>query len=192
MSSNDQPGLVMRRPNLRNLPPVQLPEGYAVRYYRPGDEDAWNAIIHEGFSPNYDFDKHMATDPEFRPERVWFITKNDIPVATASAWLHPMFGPHTGTMHMVGTISGHQGKRLGYWVSLAALNRFVVEGRIDVMLNTNDFRLPAIKIYLNLGFEPVLVHENQRSRWSSILQTLKCSDLEKKFQDILNGPVVNL
>jgi mycothiol synthase len=192
MSTNDQPGLMMRRPDLRNLPPIELPEGYAVRHYNPGDEQAWNTIIHEGFSPNYDFDKHMKGDAAFVPERVWFITKNDVPVATASAWLLSRFGPHTGLMHMVGTLSGHQGKRLGYWVSLAAMHRFLTEGRLDAMLQTNDFRLPAIKTYLNLGFEPVLIHENQRSRWHTIMQKLGCEELEKQFEDILEGPLASI
>jgi len=39
-------------------------------------------------------------------------------------------------------------------------------------LETDDYRLPAIKTYLNLGFEPLLVHENQRDRWRNILSAL--------------------
>jgi mycothiol synthase len=190
MTANDEPGLVMRRPNLRGLPPLELPVGYYLRHYQQGDEHAWNQLVHEGFNPHYDFNIHMKADPEFQPERVLFVVNNDLPVATASAWLSPKFGPHTGVIHMVAANSGYRGKRLGYWVSLAVLHRFVIEGRLDAMLNTNDFRLPAIKTYLNLGFEPVLVHENQRSRWNEILQKLNCLDLADRFQDILHGPLV--
>jgi len=36
-----KPQLVMYRPNLRELPTVQLPEGYSCRTFQPGDEAAW-------------------------------------------------------------------------------------------------------------------------------------------------------
>jgi mycothiol synthase len=180
----------MRRPNLRNLPAVEPPEGYAFRHYQPGDERAWETIIGESFQrTGDDFEARMKADPAFQPQRVWFITQNDEPVATASAWQFPNLWPNTGVMHMVGVRQGHSGKRLGFWVSLAVLHQFLAEGLNDAMLQTDDFRIPAIKIYLKLGFEPLLIDENQRNRWSAVFQTLG-GDLETQFKDILTGPVV--
>ena len=43
------------------------------------------------------------------------------------------------------------------------------------MLDTDDFRLPAIKNYLNLGFVPVYVGENHGERWRIIFKKLGCS-----------------
>lgn len=193
--SNEQlsPQLVMRRDNLLNLPAVVLPPGYSIRSFREGDDAAWDRIIQVTFeSPEYDFNKVMKADPAYRPERVLFVTHKDEPVATASAWQVDRFGPVVGYLHMVGVSPEHQGKHLGYWVSVAVLHQFVEAGRMEAVLQTDDFRLPAIKTYLRMGFEPVLVHENQRERWRKNLRDLKEDDLIIQFSRILNGPVVKV
>lgn len=46
---NLKPQLVMIRPTLTDLPTIQLPNGYNVRTFQPGDEDAWEFIINHSF-----------------------------------------------------------------------------------------------------------------------------------------------
>ena len=170
-----QPQLCMVRPDLQNLEPLQLPAGYSLRSFQAGDELAWESIIAASFErqDNPDkFETRVRADPAYRPGRVLFIVCEGEPVATASAWHMPKYGPQTGCIHMVGVRPDHQGKRLGYLASLAALYQFAAEGRTRALLETDDYRLPAIKTYLNLGFEPLLVHENQRDRWRNILSAL--------------------
>lgn len=187
------PQLVMRRAHLRDLPAIKLPEGYSLRCFQPGDEAAWEKIIGETFSAtSYVFDKVMKAAPAFYPERVFFITHADAPVATASAWLENRFGPIIGYLHMVGVRPGHQGKQLGFCVSVAALHRFLEEGRAEAVLQTDDFREAALKTYLRMGFEPLLVNANQRSRWRNIFAKLSRSDLADKFAPILDGPVTKV
>ncbi len=187
-----KPQLRMRRPDLRKLPPVRLPEGCALRSYRPGDDAHWVRIIAESFGEEADhisFEQRMRTDPAFRPERVFFITKDDDPVATASAYYKPTEDPAAGVLHYVGVLTEHHGRKLGYWVCLAALHRMAAEGRAAAWLSTDDFRAPAIKTYLNLGFLPLLVHENQRERWRRVLAGMGLTELLDAFGEILEGPV---
>lgn len=183
------PQLAMRRPHLENLPPMALPAGHGVRCFRPGDEEAWETIIGESFEREYCFAQQMQADPSFLPERVLFVNCGAKPVATASAWKVPRYGPDTGVVHMVGARTQSMGKRLGYWVTLATLYRFVEEELTDAVLQTDDFRLPAIKTYLNLGFEPLLVHENQPDRWREVFRVLELRELEARFESLLSGPV---
>ncbi len=188
-----RPQLVMRRLDLNRLPDVTLPDGYDLRCYCEGDGPAWERIIAASFerdvSPG-EFQRSILDKPPFRPERVLFVTCGDEPVATASAWDSPGWGPETGQLHMVGVKPEHRGKRLGYWVSLAVLHQFHREGRLHAMLSTDDFRLAAIKTYLALDFEPVLVHDNQRQRWSDAFAALGKPELNDSFAEILTGPVV--
>ncbi|MBN1553669.1 MAG: GNAT family N-acetyltransferase [Phycisphaerae bacterium] len=165
------PQLVMKRPNLNGLEPVVVPKGYSLRSFRDGEETAWETIIAESFEQTIEFDTRMRSDPAFQPERILFITRGDTPVATASAWYMDKYGPDLGYIHMVGVLPSHQGKKLGYWVNLAALHYFAAENRKGAVLQTDDFRRAAIKTYIRLGFEPCLVHENQRERWNQILAT---------------------
>jgi mycothiol synthase len=187
------PQLVMRRVHLSGLPTIELPPGYSIRSFREGDEAAWERIIQVTFeNPQYEFNTVMKSDPAYRAERVLFVAYGDEPVATASAWQVERFGPAIGYLHMVGVSPEHQGKHLGYWVSMAVLHQFVEVGRMEAVLQTDDFRLPAIKTYLRMGFEPLLIHENQRERWRKNLCDLKRNDLVTQFDAILSGPVVTV
>ena len=169
------PQLCMERKDLENLEEIRLPEGYSLRSFESGDESSWETIIAESFGREDNPDKFsqlMDKDPAFKPERVLFIIYNGEPVATASAWYKEKFGIDTGNIHMVGVRPGHQGKGLGYLINLAALHRFALEGRNWAILETDDFRLAAIKTYIRLGFTPLLVHENQGKRWDKIYSIL--------------------
>jgi len=184
--------LVITRESLAGLPPVSLPEGYALRHFRPGDEPYWEAVLNHSFGesdPPRRFVTTMACDSACCPERVLFVARDDIPVATASAWYKPEWGADTGYVHYVGTDPAHKGKRLGYWVSLAVLHRFVFEGRTRAVLQTDDFRVPAIKIYLRLGFAPWLVEEEQRERWRKIVNDNQLHERCPDFDRIDSWPV---
>jgi len=92
---------------------------------------------------------------------------NNEPIATAIAWRWDK-DPETGYVHMVGADPRYKGNGLGYQVSLATLHQMAAENRQSVILHTDDFRLPAIAIYLRLGFEPEITHESHEARWEDI------------------------
>jgi mycothiol synthase len=46
------------------------------------------------------------------------------------------------------------------------------------VLDTDDFRLPAIKNYLNLRFVPMFDGENHKLRWQDIFEKLGLSKHE--------------
>ncbi len=152
-----------------------LPEGYSLREFRDCAEDvaAWDRIIGESFNnPDISFDKLMLTDPQYRPERIIFVCCGDEPVATAAAWFIPDYGEDYGVIHMVGALPGYSGKKLGVTVVKAAMRKLKGEGRRFARLKTDDFRLPAVKSYLRLGFKPLIVDANQPDRWKRLYEIL--------------------
>jgi mycothiol synthase len=187
------PQLRMFRSNFTNLPPVSLPEGYSLRTFQAGDEPIWEQIIGISFGKqpgDIPFGRSMADQDSFLPERIFFVRCGDEDVATAAAYLvPPTLMPDCGTLHYVGTLPGHTGRRLGGLVSLAALHRMREEGLARGTLLTDDFRLPALKTYLRLGFIPILVDENQRQRWRDVFASLNLPELSERFAPILDGPV---
>ena len=185
----DKPQLVMYRGDLQGLPPVEPSGGYKIRHYQSGDDKGWEITIEESFGMQCSFAETMKADGAFWPERVWFVCLGDEIAATASAWHRPKWGKDTGYLHMVGTRPSHVGRGLGYQVSLAALHQMLREGRRSAVLETDDFRIPAIKTYLKLGFRPLLVHENQRKRWENIFLGMGRGELIEKFGDVLRGPI---
>lgn len=168
--------LRMVRHNLKNLPNIELPTDYCLRTYRDGDEIHWANIISDSFGGR----KRTAADTHqeitgrevFDPNGLFFITHQETPVGTACAWKQSIDESDIGYVHMVGVLSEHTGQKLGKWISLAVLYYFREHGFTCAILDTDDFRLPALKTYLNLGFVPVYVDRTQPKRWEAIYNQL--------------------
>lgn len=168
--------LTMRLGSLAGLAPPSPPPGYALRTYRDGDAAAWCEImegaIDRGWTPERFYKEMVAPEP-FDREGLFFATHGGRPVATACAWRLPdRYGPDTGVLHMVAVHPAHRGRRLGRCVSLAVLHYFRAHGLHDAVLHTDDSRLPAIKTYLGLGFQPVLASPETRAAWERVTRLL--------------------
>jgi mycothiol synthase len=149
----------MIRDSLAGLPPMSPPAGYLIRTFRSGDEAHWEQIVAASFETPRSFQAIMREDPSFRPDRLFFVVHEENPVGTAAAWYHPLWGAQYGYLHFVGVLPDHRGRGLGYWISLAALLRFVAERRTMAALETESFRIPAVKTYLRLGFRPQITDD---------------------------------
>lgn len=166
------PQLVMRRASLADLPPFRLPEGYTCRSFQPGDEAHWERIVKLAFGWERSFRERIQSHFYYRPGRVLFLCRDGVPVATACAWQEPEWGEDWGYLHMVGVDPAFAGQGLGYAVSLAALNRMKEDGKERAMLETDDFRLPAILTYLKLDFRPDVPDEALLNRWKQAYREL--------------------
>ncbi len=174
----------MKRTGLDDLPNVVLPSGYMLRSSQPGDGPHWARIINEAFGgldwDESNFESGMVQHPAYSPDRIFFVCDPDgIPCATASAYRQKRFGPDVGYIHFVAVRPAHAGKKIGHFVSLAVLHKFREEGLDCAALDTDDFRLPALKTYLRLGFHPLIVHENQPERWNRVCSQLDISPPEQ-------------
>jgi len=178
--------LRMRRPDLENLEDIALPPGYQVRTYREGDEAAWANIINASFGGdkwNAERCRHDLTSrPQFDPEGLFFVLHQGEPVGTACAWRQSVDEGKVGYVHMLGVVPEYQGKGLGYALVLCTLHFFKDRGFQEAVLDTDDFRLSAIKTYFNLGFEPVYVDESHSCRWEVVLAKLEETRGRKRLQ----------
>jgi len=167
------PQLCMKRWDLDDLPEIELPGRYTIRTSQEGDGGYWASILREAFADDsFDesrFDRVMKAHAAYRPERIFFVcAPNGLPCGTASAYRQASFGQSTGYLHFVGVCPAHAGRRLGSAVSLAALKKFQYEGLQSAVLETDDFRLAAIKTYFRLGFSPFIRHESHPDRWTAV------------------------
>ena len=83
-------------------------------------------------------------------------------VATAMA-LHSEVYPSGGELGWLACDPAHAGKGLGMVVSAAVTARFIDAGCRNIHLYTEDYRLPALKTYLRLGYIPFLYTPELRS-----------------------------
>ncbi len=165
--------LKMLRPNLDGLPEVQLPSGVSVRQASLEDSVPLAAVLELAFA-----------EGNWTPERVnrellqsddvdstWVLERNGQIVATCSCQNKNRPGT-LGTLHWVAADPAASGMRLGYWACLVALQEFARTGYTACNLTTDDPRLPAIKTYFALGFEPENAAEDHPERWAKVQMNL--------------------
>jgi mycothiol synthase len=168
----------MRRPDLSHLPPVVMPAGYRLRTYEPRDEEAWARVMRTGIGANYTAKRcraDLTQRPQFRPDGLFFaVTDDGEAVGSACAWRESEEEHITGYVHMVCVLPEHRGHRLGYWLSLAVLRRFREWGMREAILDTDEFRHAALRVYFELGFRPLLrPHDpTQPERWRKVAAEL--------------------
>ena len=180
--------LRMIRPNLKDLPELKLPPGYGMRTYCEGDEAHWAHIISDSFGGRertaQDTKNEITGRDVFLPDGFYFATHQGTPIGTACAWRQFVDEKDVGYVHMVGVVAEHTGHKLGKWVSLAVLIYFRDNGFKCSMLDTDDFRVPAVKTYLNLGFVPVYVEEGQPERWQKIFEKLGLPSMSTQIENV--------
>jgi mycothiol synthase len=161
--------LRMRRNSLEDLPDLDVPEGFELRTFRAGDEAGWAKLM-TGAIGDWDEEstkRLFPADPGVSIEGVFFLVSGDKHTATATDKRVP--APNIGYLHMVAVAPLHRGRRLGRYISLAALRHMSARGCREAFLDTDDDRLPAIRTYLGLGFVPDLVEADHPERWRRIL-----------------------
>lgn len=164
--------LVMKKEILSDLPVFHCPTGYRMRHFEQDDERNWEELIRHSFTREVKFAHKISDHVPFYYDRLLFICRGDQPVATATAWEAGSEDDKNWYLHMVGVLPEYSGKGLGYAVSLAVLHKIRESGGTVACLETDDFRLPAIRIYLKLGFQPVYLDDSHPGRWERILQRL--------------------
>ncbi len=184
--------LLMRRDTIPfNHTP--LPEGYeGFTFHRGGDErmsmreyyDGWFNVeptwLPREFERFYNDDR-IPSDGHFLIRR-----KDGGEIVAHSNIQLNEHRPGTATVHFVAVKPECRGLRLGYCVSEMVLD-YAEAHNIPVMyLTTDEFRISAIKIYLKLGFRPVMWDGDIRQRWFPILRELGYSEIYDENEKLIS------
>ena len=165
--------LLLRRPSLAGLGRPDASGGHTLRTYQAGDAPPWAELLTAAF-PDHPWDlqglhKEFLDASIWQPERIRFACAGASLVACTAAWHREWCGPHTGMIHWVATHPEHLRRGLGRAVVLAALGWMREFGYRDAALVTQVHRLPAIRLYLALGFRPDLeATDDMPQRWAGV------------------------
>jgi mycothiol synthase len=168
------PQLFMRLPELSDLPAAPpLQPGYALRPAAPADHGQLAELLSEAFGDAWNAERVAG---EFSPgngvEATYVVVSPAGVVATASARRLPGRYPEAGYVHYVGARASERGRRLGEVVTRRVLVHFAAAGLDQAVLETDDFRLPAVRTYLRLGFVPEPREPGDVLRWSRVLRNV--------------------
>lgn len=165
----------MRRPHLQALPPVELPPGYRLRTAGREDAKALSGLQSAAFEEAWDLEctcRRLLDDASVVAIYVIEGTGGRL-AATASSRLLPDQYPGFGYLHWVGAHPEERGRGLGRQVTLAVLHDFERRGMIGSVLETDDWRLPAIATYLNCGYLPEARAPEDEERWAAVRARLR-------------------
>ena len=157
------------------LAPVRLPSGYTLATLTQRDTADWIAVLAAN--------AQLGTWDE---RRAHTLLTGERPVLAAGTYLVLCGGQAVATactvpptaaeprseLGWVAVAPAHQGHGLGLQVCCAVLWYARREGWPATTLSTDDWRLPAIRTYLKLGFEPELTHDSHAARWQEVHQRL--------------------
>jgi len=156
-------------------PQIAIPAGYILRTYQPGDENRFFTLMKlAGWSG---WDEQILKPWLYRilPQG-WFMITHEVSgeiVATAMATHdHTWKFPFCGEVGWVAADPAHAGRGLGLAVVAAVTVRFIDVGYQHIHLFTEHWRLAAIKIYLKLGYSPLVDSHEVELLWHRVYEQL--------------------
>ena len=113
---------------------------------------------------------------------LFFVKHNGKYIGTVTALYHPQ--TNSGHIHCFAIIEEYRGKRLSYPLMTIAMNKVYNDGAEQAYLVTDDWRVPAMKVYLHYNFLPRMnefwPHKKRKmfARWKKIYDDFGVSNLK--------------
>lgn len=157
-----------------------VPDGYLLRTYQPGDEGHFFRLMDLVGWSGWDYKTLKPWLFRAIPEG-WFMVVEkgtDLIVASTMATHDPTWKvPFSGEIGWVSCHPDHRSKGLGTAVVSSATNRLLDAGYSIIHLYTETYRIPAIKVYLKLGYIPLWYRPEGLMLWHEV-----CEKLDIPFQ----------
>jgi mycothiol synthase len=169
-----QTQLRMRRSSLAQLPAIELPAGFSIRAGSESELAAWAELMNGpmGYWDEARARRELEGDRDVLEGGVQLLVGPERRLVGSATAKRSPTEPSAGYLHMVLVAPELQGRGLGRAVSIAALRCMVDAGLDAAVLDTDDWRLAAIRTYLKLGFQPDLIGDDHETRWRRVRRLL--------------------
>lgn len=168
--------LYMKLDKFNDYTQYTLSQPYHFTTYTAGDENIWAEIMVEAkeFSTVENAKTRFITEfkenHEFLSERCIFIEdEHHHKIATIIAAEGNARNRDEGRIHWVAIRPSHQGLKLSKPLVAKALH-ILNKNYKSAYLKTTSEKLRAIKVYRDLGFEPLIINHIEISTWNMILK----------------------
>ncbi len=162
----------MRKTKFDDIPLLNLKAGFGIHSHIEGQEKMWEDIAERSFGKFFPFKEALIDCGFYQPSNVLYVTKDGVEIATGTAAEHKNF-PGEGWFRMVGTVPEARGTGAGRLICEVMIQSLVARGYKTIALATDDDRIPAITLYLSLGFEPIIFDEEHKERWAKVMEQIK-------------------
>jgi len=164
--------------SLEGLPELSpLPAGLRLRSLTPNDAPRYVELMQANAElGNWDRERVIKMTESSIPFSEIFVIEDEHSRFLATACVGPASPDYPSDAVALGWVASRpeaKGQGLGYAVCLAAMWRARERGFHQMMLLTDDWRLPALRLYLKLGFQPdCRAHPSFVGRWETIHRIL--------------------
>jgi ribosomal protein S18 acetylase RimI-like enzyme len=165
--------------DLARAPRFALPAGYHMRPYGADDVTTWVRLQQAAdtlfVATAATLAESMPGDTAYLAERIMFLVDpSGADIGTVAAWDDTGFdGSAMGHVHWVAIMPEAQGRGLAKPMLSAALDVMRARGYTAAWLETNTARIPALNLYLRLGFVPHPRDDAEREAWRAVAPRLK-------------------
>lgn len=163
-----------------------LPEGYSFSKYKSeADIPGWIAccaqgsLIDENAGEKPFVDRIIEQDYCEPMNDVLFLDYNGEHIGTSTTITHD----GVGDLHMVSIRSDFRGKGLAKYLNAETSRIFDARGVKYTYLTTDEFRLGAVKSYLDAGYLPVEYSVGMQDRWEAVLETYGIESVQMVYED---------
>lgn len=136
-----------------------LPEGFSLRGYQPGDEEAWAALEYEigdfdtpEAARDYFAGTYCAAPGELEKRCLFAIDGQGRVAGTCTAWRDRRGAGEIASLHWLAVSPAHQGKGLGKALCRGTLEIFQDLGEFPVYIHTQPWSWKALLLYMREGF----------------------------------------
>jgi GNAT superfamily N-acetyltransferase len=170
--------VMMLRTDLQNVPHYPLPSPYQTGWYKEGDEHQWLAIKAQSDQfHTADMAYFLQTYSEHRAllaqRQVYLYDAAGKAVGTVTAWFEELAGKTYGKINWMLLVPEVQGIGLSKALLSLSCHRLGELGHIQVLLYTLTARIPAINLYRQFGFVPLIRSEADIEAWNEVNFLLK-------------------
>lgn len=185
---------------LDNIKEYSLPDGYHFEFYQDIDRDSW-IKIEKSAKEISDYDEGLdawnryyeGRENELYNRMVFVVTESGEKVATATAFydIHGRDKSGAGWLHWVAVKREYQGKGLSKPLITYVLNVMKALGYTYAKIPTQTNTWLAVKVYLDLGFKPILKNAvNSYTGWC-IIKTLTNHKALKDFDSMDEKSIIS-
>ncbi len=158
------------------MPELKIAEGFRMRTIADHELAKYNelrvSVEFPAWEESYLKDVYRK---KVLPDGLYLIEEIATGRFAASAGAETTDMPEHPEVGVLGWVMAHpemRGYSLGKAASVAVMHRLAEEGYRAFSLLTDDFRIAALKTYLDLGWRPWLYQEDMEARWRTVADQL--------------------
>ena len=142
------------------VPPLTLPEGFAIRHFKPGDTLTLTEVQNTAFGGGWGFCPNTVEQIRYRSsmsntshQGILFLCHGDRVAGYCWTCVTPGDGQNRGVIGMLGVVPDYRGRRVSQPILLAGMQYLWSIGVHDIGLNVDESNRAAIRLYRSMGFK---------------------------------------